>query len=220
MAETHHERQFRHLTTPRSAAVAGILFAVLFAVSLVLLRISLPSDPLSEGAWTGPSGSRIKFALVLEPFAGIAFLWFIGVIRDRIGQFEDRFFSTVLFGSGLLFVAMVFASMGVAGGILAIARHSSDVPDDIVYFGREVMLQLNGVYAVRMAGVFMICLGTIWLRTGLMPRWLVLTTYLLALFLLIVVSYSVWVGLVFPAWVLLISVYILATGRHESNPST
>lgn len=33
--------------------------------------------------------------------AGIAFLWFIGVIRDRSGAHEDRFFATVFLGSGL-----------------------------------------------------------------------------------------------------------------------
>jgi hypothetical protein len=37
-------------------------------------------------------------------------LWFIGVLRDRLGQLEDRFFATVFFGSGLLFLAMLFTS--------------------------------------------------------------------------------------------------------------
>jgi hypothetical protein len=54
-------------------------------------------------------------ALYLVPFAGIAFLWFIGVLRDRLGELEDRFFATVFFGSGLLFLAMLFASAAVAG---------------------------------------------------------------------------------------------------------
>ena len=53
------------------------------------------------------------------PFAGIAFLWFIGVVRDRLGRLEDQFFSTVFFGSGLLFLAMVFVSMAIAGGMVA-----------------------------------------------------------------------------------------------------
>ena len=55
-----------------------------------------------------PTG--VAIAVNLVPFAGIAFLWFIGVIRDRIGQHEDRFFATVLLGSGLIFVAMLFVS--------------------------------------------------------------------------------------------------------------
>ena len=58
-------------------------------------------------------------ALNLIPFAGIAFLWFVGVLRDRIGEREDRFFATVLLGSGLLFVAMLFIGAAVAGGLIA-----------------------------------------------------------------------------------------------------
>lgn len=211
-------RRLRRLSTPRAAAVAGIVFAVLFTVSIVLLRTTLPGDPFSEAAWSGPRGTRIRIALIVSPLAGIAFLWFLGVIRDRLGEYEDRFFSTVMLGSGLLFLAMVFVSMGIAGGILATARHVTTPEDDLIYFGREVMLQINGVYAVRMAGVFMISLGTIWLRTALMPRFLVITTYTLAVFLLLVVSLSVWVALVFPAWVLLISLYILTT-PHLGAPA-
>ena len=214
MAEMQREKQFRRLRTPRSAAVAGIVFAAFFSASLVLLHTALPADPFDETPWVGSGETRIKTALVLAPFAGIAFLWFIGVIRDRLGDLEDRFFATVFLGSGLLFLAMGFVSMGVAGGVLAIARHSGSSADEIVYFGREIMLQINHVYALRMAAVFMISLGTIWLRTGLMPRFLVVTTYLLALALLLVVSVSLWTTLAFPAWVLLVSIYILVTGRR------
>ena len=54
-------------------------------------------------------------ALNLVPFAGIAFLWFIGVVRDRLGMYEDRFFATIFFGSGILFLAMFFAAATVLG---------------------------------------------------------------------------------------------------------
>jgi hypothetical protein len=60
-----------------------------------------------------------------------------------------------------------------------------------------------------MAGVTMISLGTIWMRTGLMPRWLALVTFSLALVLLLVVNFSAWFTLAYPAWVTLISLYIL-----------
>ena len=33
------------LTTPRAAALAGIIFSVLLITSLVLIRISVPADP-------------------------------------------------------------------------------------------------------------------------------------------------------------------------------
>jgi hypothetical protein len=61
----------------------------------------------------------VAIALNLVPFAGIAFLWFVGVLRDRIGEREDRFFATVFLGSGLLFVAMIFVSAAIAGGLIA-----------------------------------------------------------------------------------------------------
>ena len=153
------------------------------------------------------------------PFAGIAFLWFMGVVRDRLGTLEDQFFSTVFFGSGLLFLAMVFVAMAIAGGILASSSSLSAVPiqSEVIYFGQAVMLQISNVYALRMAGVFMISLGTIWLRTGLMPRWLAAITYMLALTLLLIINLSLWVTLVFPAWVLVVDVYIMMKNRQRSN---
>jgi hypothetical protein len=83
------------------------------------------------------------------------------------------------------------------------------------------MLQISNVYALRMAAVFMISTATIWLRTSLMPRWLVLATYVLALLLLLVVNIDLWVTLIFPAWVFFISVLILVINvqspRHRAH---
>jgi hypothetical protein len=200
----------RRLTTPRAAAVAGILFAVLFSISIVLMRLFIPAD-LSDSGWLETGAGRVSLALGLMPFAGIAFLWFVGVVRDRLGEFEDQFFATVFFGSGLLFLAMTFAASAIAGGILAsYARETSQLLGrDVYVFGRAVMSQIFNVYALRMAGVFMISLGTIWLRTRLMPRWVPFITYLVALVLLLIVSLNLWVVLIFPGWVFLVSVYIL-----------
>ena len=109
------------------------------------------------------------------PFAGIAFLWFMGVVRDRFKDTEDQLFSSVFIGSGLLFLAMVFVSAAIAGGIVAtvpIDRATSESRAEIATFGRAVMLQVSNIYALRMAGVLLISLATMWLRTGVMPRWL------------------------------------------------
>jgi len=212
MADPHSEAQFHQLRTPRSAAIAGIIFGVLFATSIILLATAIPAT--TAAPWVR-GGSRIATALSLAPIAGIAFLWFIGVLRDRFGDLEDRFFATVFLGSGLLFLATTFVSMALAGALQAVSRNANVPENDIVYFGREVMLHVNNVYAVRMAAVFMISLATMWLRTRLMPRPLVIATYLLAVVLLVVVSFSFWVALVFPAWVLVVSVYILATDHRQ-----
>ena len=209
--QEHGALAYRGLRTPRAAGIAGVLFSLLFGTSLVLLRTALDPDPFVAIDWDGPAGWRVRVAMTLMPFAGIAFLWFIGVVRDRLGEHEDRFFSTVALGSGLLFVAMVFASMSIAGGLLATASAelAADAERGLAAFGRAVMIQISNVYALRMGGVFMLSLGTVWLRTGLMPLWLVVTTYLLALAMLVIVNLSLWVTLLFPAWVLAVSLHVL-----------
>ena len=89
------------IRSPRAAAVAGIAFSVLLTVALALVRIAVPSDPKTVGDWLADGGRRkaVAVALNLLPFAEIAFLWFIGVVRDRIGEGEDRLFATVFLGT-------------------------------------------------------------------------------------------------------------------------
>lgn len=83
------------------------------------------------------------------------------------------------------------------------------VESGVFAYGREVMFQVMNVYAIRMAGVFMLSLGTIWLRTGLMHRGWAFVTYALAFLLLVSIGFSLWVTLIFPGWVLAVSVYFL-----------
>ena len=101
-------------TTPLAGAVAGIIFAVLFSASMTILRQTVGDIAHDSGAWLSGDTGLLKLALALVPFAGIAFLWFIAVARERLGRFEDQFFSTVFIGSGLLFLAMVFAAAATA----------------------------------------------------------------------------------------------------------
>ena len=160
------------LKTPRAAAVAGILFSLLLITGLLLFRTSVPADPLEAGAWLKTSSKTVALALNLVPFAGIAFLWFIGVLRDRLGELEDRFFATVFLGSGLLFLAMLFASAAVAGGvIIAYSSRPEGLLDSPTFtFARAITYEIMNLYAVKMAGVFMISTSTLAIRTGFVPR--------------------------------------------------
>jgi hypothetical protein len=209
----------RSLKTPRAAAIAGILFALLYGAGLMLIRLSIPADQDADTAWLETNSRTVALALNLVPYAGIAFLWFIGVIRDRLGDLEDRFFATVFLGSGLLFLALIFAGAALAGGLLSsYAVESSALIESGVYsYSRAVTYNTVNIYAIRMAGVFMMSLGTIWLRTGLMQRGWALLTYALALVLLLSVSFSLWVTLIFPGWVLAVSVYILILNIREQR---
>jgi hypothetical protein len=205
------------LTTPRAAAVAGILFSVLLIISLAIIRFSIPADPHDAGQWLGGDIRPIDLALTLLPFAGIAFLWFIGVVRDRLGEYEDRLFATVFLGSGLLFLALLFSSAALAGGILiayggspaAGAAPTALISSETYVFARAVTFVILNTYAIKMAGVFMIATGTLFIRTRVTPRWMALLGYALALLLLVSISRVSWIFLVFPLWILLISIYIL-----------
>ncbi len=205
----------RALRTPRSAALAGIVFAILLTVALVIVRTAVPADPQDAGLWLSDSSRRdaVLLALGLVPFAGIAFLWFVGVVRDRVGDLEDRFFGTVFLGSALLFVGMLFVAAAIAAGLVASAGAGAggDIIPGAWEVGRRATYELMSVYAMRMAAVFTLATSTILLRTGLGPRWLVSSGFAVAVLLLVTVGLFAWVELLFPAWVLVLSVYVLVT---------
>ena len=221
MTDPQRTEIIKSLKTPRSAAIAGIVFALLYGTALVLIRISIPADIKADSAWLETNADRVSLALNLVPFSGIAFLWFIGVIRDRLGVLEDRFFATVFLGSGLLFLAMTFAGAALAGGLLKTYTSQPSVADSSLYtYSRAVMYDIVNIYAIRMAGVFMISLATIWFRTGLMHRGWALATYALALILLLSVGYFQLVTFVFPGWVLAVSSYFLIMNLRDRPAET
>ena len=215
VAEATHRGWLRPgspLRTSRAAAVAGIIFAVLMIIALVLLRVSVPTRPEVAGAWLTDSRRRaaVAIALNLVPFAGIAFLWFIGVLRDRIGEREDRLFATVFLGSGLLFVGMLFVAAAVAGATVAAA--GTPLGTGALALSRNLTGSLLNVYTMRMAAVFTLTTVNIARRTAIVSRWLVLAGLGCALVLLVGIGISPWLELVFPAWILARSLEVLIAG--------
>ena len=184
---------------------------MLFGATLILIRVKMPEGVGDSTEWLDSQKDGILTATKLMPFAGITFLWFIGVVRDNLGRYEDRFFASVVLGSGLLFVAMMFVSTAVAAALVVTNAGVTDPAAhvEVIAFGRMIVVSAAKTYAIRMAAVFMISLATIWLKTGLMPRWLVAVSYLVALGLLIAGDVSMWLTLAFPVWVLIVSALIL-----------
>ncbi|MDH6198140.1 preprotein translocase subunit Sec61beta [Mycobacterium frederiksbergense] len=218
------QHPLRRLSTPRAAAAAGVLFALLFGAALILIRAALPEGAEPGSQWLVAGSTNLKIAATLMPFAGISFLWFMGVVRDGLGGYEDRFFATVFIGSGLLFLAMMFLSTGVGAGL---ERSGAALDSSAATLGQMVLLTISKTYALRMAAVFMMSLATIWLKTGLMPRWLVVLSYLVAVVLLIGSDITMWLTLVFPLWVLVVSLLLLVRagvidlpGEHHPPAST
>ena len=209
------------LKTPRAAAIAGIIFSVLLATSILLIRPSISSDPAEAGKWLSDGGRRtaVIVAINLIPFAGIAVLWFIGVIRDRLGEREDRFFATVFLGSGLLFIAMLFATAALAVGMLASfnAAPGTTAETELWDLGRQMTFAFLNVFAMRMAAVFLISTSAIALRTAVINRWIAFLGLAIALVLLVAASSVPYVNLLLPLWIFLVSVDVLINSLREGR---
>lgn len=198
------------------------MFALLLITSQLLIWRSIPADPFASPLDIVRHSKTITTALNLLPFAGIAFLWFIAVVRDRLGELEDRFFATVFLGSGLLYVAMIFTAAAIAGALIGMLTAGPDslTTSGIYALTRAEIYRFMNLFATKMAAVFMMSGSTIFVRTRIVPRWLALVGYVLAISLLLSVGSINWITAVFPLWVILISGCILIQDRRSWLPRT
>ena len=106
---------------------------------------------------------------------------------------------------------MLFAAAAVVGGILATFALEQDafVNSMTFHFARSVAYNIINIYAAKVAGAFLISTSTLAIYTGVAPRWIALVGYALAVFLLFGSYYVNWLFVLFPLWVLLLSIYIL-----------
>jgi len=218
------EEAGRQLRAPWAASIAGLLFSVLFTAALVLLRSQPGSgEELTRLFTTGQDQAVVIGGLYLAPFSGIMFLWFVAVIRDQIGEREDRFFATVFFGSGLLFVALLFVAAAVASTPTTLVEFLGQAPPsaESVVLMRALAYTILFAFATRGAAVFMLATATIGIRSGVFPRWFALVGYLLGFVLLVAVSFWDWFILILPAWVAVVSLFILRRERaRRPGPGT
>ena len=127
-------------------------------------------------------------------------------------------FASVFLGSGLLFVAMLFVGAAVTGGLIATAAARSAVAGpDTLALSRQVTRLVLHVYALRMAAVFTFSTATITLRTKVVPRWIGVLGFAVGVVLLVSVGLTPWVELLFPAWILLLSIDIMRTGLRSPS---
>lgn len=200
------------LKTPKAAALAGILSSVLMLGAFVALRIVIPSDIDEPGLWLQTNPDIVSVAFSVIPLTCVAFLWFIGVLRDRLGAREDKFFATVFLGSGLLFLATLFLIASISGGIISIYTLGLEpVPRDaaVLHFARAIIYDLFNIYAIKTGAVFMISTSTLVIYTGIARRWMAIVGYLLAVALLLGSTFVSWCFAVFPLWVFVLSFQIL-----------
>ncbi len=210
----------REVRSPRSAALAGIVFSLLMIASMILLYRSVTASLADiDREWLESWSGAASVVLVLVPFAGIAFLWFTGVMRDLMGNLEDKFFSTIFLGSGIILVVMMYVWAATVGTIFGTYALAAEVPidKDVYLYGLVFMNQIIGNYFQRMAAVYMLSIGSLWTRTKVVPRWLTIVTYILGLGFLLFAGILREARFLFPAWVLVVSVYILILNYRRTH---
>jgi len=199
------------LRTARAAAVAGLLFAILMTVILILFRSTFPIDQYLD-AQSIPSAealSRGRLALLLLPYAGIAFLWFTAALNYHVGDHEYRLFTFVFIGSGILFVGIVFVAGAFASAELRALSEGIDLTDGIRIIPAVAVNELLLGYSARMAAVFCLSLSTVGRLRKILPTWLSILGTITGLFLLLVPYGVAYVDYVFPVWVTALSIYLL-----------
>jgi hypothetical protein len=179
-------------------AISGLVFALLFSVSLILLRTAVSTDPADPGDWLEDPAARhwLGLALKLVPLCGIPF---------HVGAREDRFLATVFLGSGILFVALLFVAGSVAEAVLGTfpaAPHAAGPagspspnlkpqPKDTeaaYVLGRRLAAALMHTFLPRMVAVFLFVTSSIGLRTAAWPRWISFTGFTFGGVLLLLIS--------------------------------
>ena len=207
------------LRSPRAMAIAGLVFSMMLGAIILLFQRSFPTDPTDiSGEWLDKNANMVSLAIGLLPIVGIVFLWFMGVVRDRLGHVEDQFFSTVNSGGGLLFLAMLFIWAALGGTLLYGYSVNPElmIEGGFYLMGRELMRECI-TFAMSMAGVYVFSSGIFWARMGVTPRWLSILTWGVAILLWLSAYLGWWVQLIFPAWVFLISVYLLFSVSQQAK---
>jgi hypothetical protein len=208
-----------------AAAVAGIAFAILaFIASSLLTAQPQPSASSEElSAWFADSDNTWSMitGLSLTTVAAVTFLWFIAVIRRRVGDREDQFFATVFLGSGILVTALLLmgatAIASVAIGVELLGGQAPDAGAFTAISGLAHGLLL--IVLPRVEAVFIITTSTVGFRTGAFPRWLALFGYVVGLGMFIIPILLEPLLLVFPAWVGVMSLALLIRRKrvHSSD---
>jgi hypothetical protein len=211
----------------RLSSLTGILFAALFVLALVFMYTS-PRLSASDGEitafYTGNSTVLVTVGLYLVPFAGIAFLWHAHTTRLLIRS-RTPTPSAIPYGlqlaSGILFVVLLFAGTASAGSV-ALLKDLTNAPLPSADFIRGMLAVGYGmvfVYAIRGAGMYALTTTTLLRQAKIMPTWLAVISYLLAIFLLVSTTLHPVVVLAFPAWVVVAGLVVFIRAGRVAEPA-
>ena len=186
-------------------------------LSLAATALFLTAPNPSDGdqvvtQWYSDEGNQRTMILGLNllVMSAIMFVWFVAVIRRRVGDRENRFFGTVFLGSALL-LAGAWLVAGVLLTMPAVAARTFDIVPaaDTVAITQAGGITMASIVATRLEAVFIISTTTVGRLSKAFPRWLVLVGYTVGLTLLLMPVPTLFLTWVFPIWVAVVSAVLL-----------
>lgn len=197
-----------------AAAIAGIVCAVGWSLALrgLLSAPSLGATDAEIRAYYADSSNGTTAIVWLQVLvmSTIAFLWFVGVVRGRLGDREPRLFGTVFFGSSLLLAAMLFVGTALLSAPAVLVAIGERTPDPAaVSVTRAAAAVVLSVFAPRITTLVMFSTASLGRATGALPNWLIVVTYVIGVVEFVNVNFATPIVYLMPAWIALVSIVLL-----------
>jgi len=202
------------LASVEAAAIAGIVCAAGWSVGLRGL-LSAPAVDATDAQiirYYGDPDAGFNALVLLQVLvvATIAFLWFVGVVRSRLGDAEPKLFGTVFLGGGILVAGVLLAGSAALAAPSVLVEAGGKIPDPgAASMSRALAVTLLSVFAPRVATLVMFSTAALGRATRALPRWLVWLTYVVGVVEFVNVTIARPTIYVFPAWIALVSVVLL-----------
>ena len=210
----------------RLGGASGILYVLLFIPAYV---VGYPDAPASASGvqeafdYFGDEQSTfLIFNGVLTIFSAFFFVWFLGMLHSvlRRAEGEGVGFSSVALAGGVMFVALSWAGVAVEVSYPAAStRFVNFQPDGQLAF--LTLAASSWLYHFCQIGTSVLVSTTslIALRTGVLPRWLAWTGFVVALLALLHFMIPLLSAIVGLLWVAVVSALMLTGSVRLSTPT-
>jgi hypothetical protein len=204
----------RRFASVEAAAIAGIVCATGWSLSLRGLLaapgLGAPDAEITEYYAERSNATSAVVWLQVLVFSTIAFLWFVGVVRGRIGDNEPKLFGTVFLGASVMLAGLAFVGAALLAAPAVLVAVGDKAPDpDAASLTRAAAAVVLSVFAPRIATLVMFSTASLGRATGALPRWLVWLTFVVGAVELLNVTFASPTIYVMPAWIALVSVVLL-----------
>ena len=213
----------KSLRSIEAAAIAGVVAAVgwVYALNRLLEGPDIDATEDEIARYYADVGTGWDTLIVLQVlvFGTIGFLWFVGVVRNRVGPDAPRLFDTVFFGGGILFAGLLFVgAAALAAPFLLSEIGGAEVSAGAAAMVRSFALVVLAVFTPRIGALFVFSSSTLGLRSGVLPRWLAYVGYAVGGALLINVTFFSPSVYVLPGWIAIVSIELLLNrGRRSAS---